>query len=471
MASGQYRLQFLHISDLHAKGPQEEEAWRRRRVLGDAWLRNLETLVNEEGHIDFVFFTGDAAQSGKPEEYAEVTDFLGSLLEELDLKPDRLFVVPGNHDVDRRAQQDVWKSMRWRLAATNDLLGVSRWMNGISPPPLGFEDSWKTAILDRELGYRAWVKGQLHRADLVPDGLGYRAQVLLPGYLPIHIVGLDTAWLCGDDADAGRLLLTENQLGRHLNDDRGDPLPGLRIVLMHHPLHELADGPSIKRLLADRADLVLRGHLHQTEVVEWIDPDRRLRELASGSLYEGGLADTYGNSCQFVRLELDSNLRPIEAMVRFRTFSPRAGHWFDDNSLYREGQAGRITWTFGAPATHRKPEPVQPLDATARPLLRSRWPLPTPGNRLRRTPQHVAGGRLAHREDHHPGRLGEAAARARRGGEAGFGPGPGGRLRRSVRRDRDRPGFASGRGRCGRPANRLDRCGLRLGASTGGAGG
>jgi len=129
---------------------------------------------------------------------------------------------------------------------------------------------------------------------------------------------------------------------------------------MHHPLHELADGASVKRLLADRADLVLRGHLHQTEVVEWIDPDRRLRELASGSLYEGGLADTYGNSCQFVRLELDSNLRPIEAMVRFRTFSPRAGHWFDDNSLYRESQAGRITWTFGAASARKKLNPFRP---------------------------------------------------------------------------------------------------------------
>jgi hypothetical protein len=36
MAYGQYRLQFLHISDLHAKGPLEKEPWRRRRVLGDA---------------------------------------------------------------------------------------------------------------------------------------------------------------------------------------------------------------------------------------------------------------------------------------------------------------------------------------------------------------------------------------------------------------------------------------------------
>jgi predicted phosphodiesterase len=359
MAYGQYRLQFLHISDLHAKGPREKEPWRRRRVLGDAWLRNLETLIEEEGPVQFVFFTGDAAQSGKPEEYAEVTDFFRALCAELDLGINRLFVVPGNHDITRDVRTDAWASARMRLAATSDLLGVSRWMNGISSgPPLGFEDSWKSAILERQCAYRAWVTDDLRRAE--PAGLGYRSSVELPGWgHPIHIVGLDSAWLCGDDADAGRLLLTENQVGRHLTAANGDPLPGLRIVLMHHPLHELADGIHARRLLADYADLVLRGHLHQTQVVEWIDPDSRLRELASGSLYEGGLADTYGNSCQLVRLELDSELRPIEAMVRFRSFSPRGGHWFDDNSLYRESREGRITWTFGV-SVPRKPNPFSP---------------------------------------------------------------------------------------------------------------
>src|SRR5439155_359485 len=273
MAYGHYRLQFLHISDLHAKGPQEAEPWRRRRVLGAAWRRNLETLLEEEGLIHFIFFTGDAAQSGRVDEYAEVTDFFQVLCKEIDIGFDRLFVVPGNHDIDRGVQKSAWETMRMRLAASNDLLGVSRWMNGVSlRPPLGFEASWKDGILERQRNYRSWIRDQLHRPELTPAGLGYRASVQLPGWLfPIHIVGLDTAWLCGDDADAGRLLLTENQPGRLLTDERGNSLPGLRIALMHHPLHELADGTSARRLLADHADLVRRGHLHQTEVVEWID--------------------------------------------------------------------------------------------------------------------------------------------------------------------------------------------------------
>src|SRR5580704_14150250 len=105
MAYGQYRLQFLHISDLHAKGPQEREPWRRRRVLGDAWKRNLETLLAEEGAMQFVFFTWDAAQSGKPEEYEEVTNFFRDVCDEIGLGLDRVFVVPGNHDIQRDVQK------------------------------------------------------------------------------------------------------------------------------------------------------------------------------------------------------------------------------------------------------------------------------------------------------------------------------------------------------------------------------
>jgi len=93
-------------------------------------------------------------------------------------------------------------------------------------------------------------------------------------------------------------------------------------------------------------------------VTEWIDPDRRLRELASGSLYEGRLADTFGNSCQFVRLELDSAGRPIEAVVRFRSFSPRGGFWFDDNGLYRDSKEGCLTWTFGVSSVSKRLKPV-----------------------------------------------------------------------------------------------------------------
>ncbi len=359
MPSGSYLLRFLHISDLHARGSKEAERWRRRRVLGPQWIRHLDLLLEEEGGVDLVFFTGDAAQSGRKDEFDEAGEFLAGLCEKLHIGMDRVFTVPGNHDIDRSLAADAWAKIRMLSAATPDTLGVSRWMNGIGRVPLGFDDAWRTSVLDREQAYREWVRDALKRPDLAPDGLGYRASAPLPWPVPIHIIGLDTAWLCGDDADTGRLLLTENQVGRHATSENGDPLDGFRIALMHHPVSDLADSRDARRMLAEHVDIVLRGHLHQTEIAEWIDPDRRLRELAAGSLYEGGLADTYGNSCHFVRVELDSKGRPIQGMARIRSFSPRGGHWFDDGGIYRESKNGRVTWSW-TPPTSAKPNPFSP---------------------------------------------------------------------------------------------------------------
>src|SRR6185312_4703764 len=177
--------------------------------------------------------------------------------------------------------------------------------------------------------------------------LGYRTTLEIPGWgFPIHILGLDTAWLCGDDYDTGRLWLTDDQLMELASDPKGDALPGLRLVLMHHPFHDLADGAHCRKLLAGRADLVLRGHLHEPTVETWADPDRTVRQLAAGCLYEGDRADHYPNACQLVTIGLDNAGRPLQIDLRFRAFSTGGGHWHDDDSLYSESRGGRLTWIF-----------------------------------------------------------------------------------------------------------------------------
>ena len=351
MTKTRLRLRILHLSDLHARGGRESERWRRRRVLGAAWEQNLDALL-EDGPIDLVCFTGDAADFGKREEFVEAGEFLLSVLDRLRLERDRLFLVPGNHDIDRSLHPDAWSGLReavWDVAE----LDLARWLAG-GPAPRGVETAWREQIFERQAAYRAWLHLGLDRGALAPAAgphgfLGYR--ITLDQFaVPVHIVGLDTAWLCGDDNDAGKLWATDEQVMRLLTDSEGRPLDGLRLVLQHHPLHELADQARIRAAVAEHADLVLRGHLHDTELSTWADPDHSLRQLAAGCLYEGGRADQWPNACQVVTLELDSGGRPRRTEVRLRSFSPRGGHWFDDDSLYRSSQRGRVSWAVDRPA-------------------------------------------------------------------------------------------------------------------------
>ncbi|HEU4558693.1 MAG TPA: metallophosphoesterase, partial [Longimicrobium sp.] len=88
---------WLHVSDFHTR-------------TGDGYDRNvvLKSLVasvkrfRDNGRApDLVFATGDIAFSGKAAEYALATEFFDALLKSVDLPRERLFVIPGNHDVDR----------------------------------------------------------------------------------------------------------------------------------------------------------------------------------------------------------------------------------------------------------------------------------------------------------------------------------------------------------------------------------
>src|SRR5687768_6568890 len=109
-----YKVRILHISDLHHRGPREQHLARRQRVLGDAWLNNLEAL-QADGPIHLVCFTGDVADWGQPTEYEAATGFFTRTLQALGLTNERLFVIPGNHDITRVVEWETWEAMRTSL--------------------------------------------------------------------------------------------------------------------------------------------------------------------------------------------------------------------------------------------------------------------------------------------------------------------------------------------------------------------
>lgn len=345
-----YSFTVLHISDLHARGPHEE-GWRRNRVLGESWRSNLTELI-KEARVDLVTFTGDLANGGKAEEYSAAGRFLDEVLDSLGLSRKRLFLIPGNHDIDRERSdeaKEAWRALRKKLAECSEpeLQEASRWLAGRRAPP-NFDDTWRDCTLSRQDSYRAFLR-EIGRTELLPENsahkhLGYRQTLRLPGHpFDIHIVGLDSAWLAGDDSDVGKLRLTEDQVMKLCTDDQGNSLSGFRLALVHHPLTELADGPVCRRHLAEQVDLLLRGHLHKTVQETLSDPERSLHELAAGCLYEGHRADQWRNSCLLLQVNCDERGRPQQFVVRFRSFSPDGGHWHDDSSIYRSAPHGRLT--------------------------------------------------------------------------------------------------------------------------------
>lgn len=97
-------LRWLHISDFHTgKDPFGQQQ------LFKYLLKEIQTRVTQQLRPDFIFITGDIANKGKVREYETFLEQF--LLPLLDLLGNdylsRVFIIPGNHDVDREKAPGV----------------------------------------------------------------------------------------------------------------------------------------------------------------------------------------------------------------------------------------------------------------------------------------------------------------------------------------------------------------------------
>lgn len=87
-------IRWLHISDLHLNN----------RNFSSGRLRDeLPSFLRQEGlKCDYVFCTGDIRSANvTPNDFTdEMADYLNDICNAVDVSKDRLYIVPGNHDVD-----------------------------------------------------------------------------------------------------------------------------------------------------------------------------------------------------------------------------------------------------------------------------------------------------------------------------------------------------------------------------------
>ena len=96
-------LTWLHLSDLQL---QKESG---QAVVLKQLLDDVERLREENLRPDFICVTGDVADSGQPDEYGRAREFFDDLLHLTSVSRERLFIIPGNHDIDERMFKEYVK--------------------------------------------------------------------------------------------------------------------------------------------------------------------------------------------------------------------------------------------------------------------------------------------------------------------------------------------------------------------------
>lgn len=246
-------IAWLQVSDIHMR---QRDEWSQ-----DVVLRAMaDSICQRRGQgltLDFILATGDLAFSGKKEEYELVERFLDELASATGVQKERIYCIPGNHDVNRDQQKLCFQGARSALTSPNAV-----------DPVLAPDNDDLATLAQRQAAYRAFQTSYFGGQDrtVTPDGLAYVSSLAIDDVV-IAIVGLNSAWLAeGGKADHGNLLIGERQVINAF--DAADKFDAHIVIGMaHHPLHLLRDFDrnAATRHITKRCDFYHCGHLHQPE--------------------------------------------------------------------------------------------------------------------------------------------------------------------------------------------------------------
>ena len=325
-------IHWLHLSDIHFHSKTNWRDGRARKELLDYLAEMFKH--GDIARPDLVFCTGDIAfgETGPEslaQQYASAKDFFTQLLsvcgsEEKPLPLSRLFVVPGNHDINRNEVDEDAQAALVGLAQ-NSREHMARINARLETKPTPFVNAMK-----RLAAYETFVKEFLpHQFD--QEGRCHYAQVLEVNGMTLGIAGFNSAWSCaGPEDDRNLWLGAEWQFNRALAKLEQ---AHIRIGLIHHPIDWLneAEREIATRRIAKDFDFWLHGHAHNA----WVEALGNHVRIGAGAV-GAGTAEEFG--VNLVRLDL-----PGQHEVHLHQF--RDGWTIQPIAV----QAPRGIWSFALP--------------------------------------------------------------------------------------------------------------------------
>lgn len=311
------RLSWLHISDIHF---YPENEWRDSSAR-KALLRYLEDCFSRQElpKPDLIFCTGDIAfgetrAASMRKQYTAAREFFDRLrvicgTEGAPLPIERLYVVPGNHDVNRKRIDPEFQQRLVTCAKQ------ASYYEGEVNKSLARGDKAYKQALKRLDEYGAFIKAYLpHQVD--PKGRHIYGCTLPINGIEVGIAGFNSAWSCAGDEDDRRLWLA----GYYQFDRAREALESayVRIGLIHHPIDWLnpADHEIARRRIPADFDFWLHGHTHSA----WVEPHQSHVAISAGAV-GAEVQDEFG--INLVSLDMASG----NGNVHLHSFSTKSREW------------------------------------------------------------------------------------------------------------------------------------------------
>jgi predicted MPP superfamily phosphohydrolase len=224
----------------------------RTRLIQDA-----RDFAQKMGTVDAILVGGDIAFRGAPEEYAAALEWLKELSAQCGCPLERVFVVPGNHDVDRAVITGSASVRNVQAAISNASNREKELRDQFGDPEAGRS---LLAPIEEYNAFAARFNCQIYASDK----LFWHQDLHLDGCTILRVYGLISTLVSGARGqDDTQLSLYLSPLQTVLN-----PADGVvNLVMCHHPPDWFMDRDDIEDAVSGRAAIQLFGHRHRQRLL------------------------------------------------------------------------------------------------------------------------------------------------------------------------------------------------------------
>ncbi len=299
---GENTINILHLSDFHLKSGSIDN---KKSFIVKNLIDDLKNELLNDNKIDLVLITGDLTDSGKIEQFKKAEEIVINMMENpidgLGVNRNEIYIVPGNHDIDREFFYEELFNELTKKYDDDKLINI--WYRK--------DDSFDyNRLFSKFKAFKSFQEETLNQSSIEKDKL-YIVREFEKLYYKIGILGLNTVWSGGTDAEKGKLLMSQFQVIDAFAKDYHIENYDLNIAFFHHPIESLNEDEReiIESLLYSKFDLVFNGHKHDTRYKKVSDYNKVSHLTRAGPIY-GSDENIYG-SYNLIQLDVNNNCARI----------------------------------------------------------------------------------------------------------------------------------------------------------------
>ena len=335
MSVSKKNIRWVQLSDFHVGLDEHGE-----RMLFISMLDDIKKRVNAGIGPDMVFIAGDLAHSGTQQQYENffqdfympLSDLLGSYWGVP--SENRIFIVPGNHDIDQKKARAVKT-------------------HGVLKDVVTFLDPTEGGLIERSPLFPR-LDAFMREDQTNPSGKkhwvsckeGVLTKIININGQKIGILCINTAWLSSEKDDRhelspGKPMLDSGLLAISDVD--------VRIVLGHHPIDWFIDEEvsPIRALFAKNRVIYLHGHLHKNVGRQEAGAGENFLVIQSGAAFQTREDDIWINGYLWCDLDAEEKNIYVEPFM----WSRDNQEWIVDGTTFPKSRriTGTDTWLYPLP--------------------------------------------------------------------------------------------------------------------------